>query len=628
MRHWLLELPDRKKKSNSELGDTMNWKVLTGASAGVIALGLVIWFEFFQKPITPTHDSVSYIGAYDGELVVPQNWDSTQRQEFWFTDQGSRIIPYVWFLHLEQPNGTARFSASDNLNKYRYLPQNPTELNPDGLPIGFTRGLVGGNREYGAISEDWLGLNCAACHSGQVEYQGSKYLIDGAPTMGDFQRMFRDLAASMEATLNDSEKFNRFAAAVIADNKTSKYSGTDNADQLRNQLVQLTTVRRDWNARNGVPDDYGYGRLDAVGIIVNEIAASGLGTPENISHPNAPVSYPFIWDTPQHDVVQWNGSVTNAGLGVITRNFTEVLGVFGNLEIAEDNSEVLSSSVNPAGLAKLEGLLSQLESPLWTNTDLPTLDTEMVNNGKVVFEKFCAGCHQDIGDRTDPARQVKAKMLPVFNPKNPTDPDALATDVAMAENFLKKISGAPGLISGAVGNAIFLALLNNKEDALNAIKAGQSPDVVAILDAAAAQHLDGTANTASVGAYLQEVAGRFPSPVPEHNKLACFPEGSLPCYKARPLNGIWATAPFLHNGSVRTMRQLLLPTNQRETSFQIGAREFDPVDMGFVNEGDYTFDTSLSGNSNNGHDGPIYGNAELSKDPTMMNALLEYLKSL
>ena len=53
-----------------------------------------------------------------------------------------------------------------------------------------------------------------------------------------------------------------------------------------------------------------------------------------------------------------------------------------------------------------------------------------------------------------------------------------------------------------------------------------------------------------------------------------------PAYKARPLNGIWATAPYLHNGSVRTLRQLLLPAADRQTVFQVGSREYDPKDAG------------------------------------------------
>jgi hypothetical protein len=127
---------------------------------------------------------------------------------------------------------------------------------------------------------------------------------------------------------------------------------------------------------------------------------------------------------------------------------------------------------------------------------------------------------------------------------------------------------------------------------------------------------------------VRTVGSQIKEPEQEPGKQVCFPDGVLACYKARPLNGIWATAPYLHNGSVRTMRQLLLPADQRETSFKVGRREFDPVDMGFRNEGAFTLETGLPGNSNAGHDGPIYGNAKLANDRALMDALLEYLKTL
>lgn len=109
---------------------------------------------------------------------------------------------------------------------------------------------------------------------------------------------------------------------------------------------------------------------------------------------------------------------------------------------------------------------------------------------------------------------------------------------------------------------------------------------------------------------------------------ACFPEGKLPCYKARSLNGIWATAPYLHNGSVRTLRDLLLPASMREKKFKVGSREFDAVNIGFKDAGDFEYDTTKPGNSNSGHDGPKYGSNVFLNDPAKMNALLEYLKAL
>jgi hypothetical protein len=93
-------------------------------------------------------------------------------------------------------------------------------------------------------------------------------------------------------------------------------------------------------------------------------------------------------------------------------------------------------------------------------------------------------------------------------------------------------------------------------------------------------------------------------------------------YFAATLNGVWARSPYLHNGSVRTMRQLLTPAEQREKSFHRGSRTFDENAMGYTDEGAYVLDTNTSGNSNSGHD---YG-TRLSADEKL--DLIEYLKTL
>jgi hypothetical protein len=77
-------------------------------------------------------------------------------------------------------------------------------------------------------------------------------------------------------------------------------------------------------------------------------------------------------------------------------------------------------------------------------------------------------------------------------------------------------------------------------------------------------------------------------------------------YKARPLEGIWATPPFLHNGSVPNIYQLLSPVTERDSTFFVGRREYDPVNLGYVttslSKSGFWFDTSISGNTNIGHE--------------------------
>ncbi|MGC4081069.1 MAG: hypothetical protein QM736_02900 [Vicinamibacterales bacterium] len=79
----------------------------------------------------------------------------------------------------------------------------------------------------------------------------------------------------------------------------------------------------------------------------------------------------------------------------------------------------------------------------------------------------------------------------------------------------------------------------------------------------------------------------------------------VPGYKPRPLIGVWATPPFLHNGSVPNLYELLSPLAERRTRFVTGTREFDPVKVGYrsdtLDEPGVLVDTTQSGNRNIGH---------------------------
>lgn len=106
-------------------------------------------------------------------------------------------------------------------------------------------------------------------------------------------------------------------------------------------------------------------------------------------------------------------------------------------------------------------------------------------------------------------------------------------------------------------------------------------------------------------------------------------------YKARPHNGVWATPPYLHNGSVPNLFALLSPVSERPTLFYLGNKQYDPVKLGLNTDplpGATEFRTDLAGNSNAGHefnDGPkgkgVIGR-KLSEDERMQ--IIEYLKTL
>jgi hypothetical protein len=89
---------------------------------------------------------------------------------------------------------------------------------------------------------------------------------------------------------------------------------------------------------------------------------------------------------------------------------------------------------------------------------------------------------------------------------------------------------------------------------------------------------------------------------------------------------VWATAPYLHNGSVPTIDDLLRPAAERPRSFPICDREYDPVKLGLAGTGAdpaCVFDTTLAGNGNGGHSGPTFG-TDLSI--AQRRDLIEFLK--
>ena len=104
-------------------------------------------------------------------IYLDQNWTDKDRQFFYFTDQGSRFIPYDIFVNLEQAGTQDLFKSPENMLRYGYIPVPVSKENPDGLPIGFVR------------ADEKLGLTCAACHTQQLKYAGRFIRIDGGQSL-------------------------------------------------------------------------------------------------------------------------------------------------------------------------------------------------------------------------------------------------------------------------------------------------------------------------------------------------------------------------------------------------------------------------------------------------------------
>ncbi len=583
-------------------------------------------------------------------------------------------MPFDWFLHLEQPDSGLSFLDPDHIRSMGYLARSPEQsLNPHGLPIGFVKD---GNS---------IGLTCAACHTGQINYQGLAWIIDGGPAMGDAETLLRRLLKSLEATLADLAKFDRFAVRL---------SMEDKQDDLKNELKRVISEFGGYIGRNMPPANaprFGPGRIDAFGAIFNEVAVRITGDSTNETRVDAPVSYPFLWDTPHHDRVQWNGGAKNFRLplpvlgtthfGALGRNVGEVLGVFAELEISAPQGKFYPSSVNFPHMVKLEDMLRTLWSPQWPS-EFGIVDKReeekdsLYNAGAALYVKHCSSCHSVI-KRDDERRQIKAEMA-----------DA-GTDQNMARNVLSRVANSGRL----KGRLVFLegemrkirsvepvsVLLSHVGQQVIAHRLLNSDPVAHYAFGGSAEITLGDARVEGIfsslkfegnrlmAAELQDVMfkkpGRQFSVSPQSNWedfapptgeqfLIKPPPGELPGqlltfnptavvkskyqYKARPLNGIWATAPYLHNGSVPTLDDLLKPvvaklpngqpdpdlTRSRPRTFRVGSREFDPKKVGFRTDlGDFEFDVTQPGNSNAGHE---YG--DFNEQQRLQ--LIEYLKTL
>jgi hypothetical protein len=196
--------------------------------------------------------------SYTTPLYLDQGWDEADSLWFYNTTQGSALLPYDFFIALEQPDSKEPFLSTQLIDQYRYLPQKPTFLNPDGLPVGFVKETYQG--------KDYIGYTCAACHTGQVNYKGHALRIDGGPAMADMVGFLKKLQDSLTAAKNNNEKHQRFVAKVLE--RDNSYS---NPEDVQEDLVKWSRKIELYNAINHSSVEYGYGRLDAFGRIYNRV---------------------------------------------------------------------------------------------------------------------------------------------------------------------------------------------------------------------------------------------------------------------------------------------------------------------------------------------------------------------
>ncbi len=293
------------------------------------------------------------------------------------------------------------------------------------------------------------------------------------------------------------------------------------------------------------------------------------------------------------------------------RNVGEALGVRARLNMLGYPGTQFQNTIRVENINSIEQLLAGeapgkgVWSPKWPAEIFGKIDNQKSLQGKELYNSLCIGCHK-------PPMLSEEGKRPEFWTSN-TDSGGrqffkvtligltdIGTDPKEARNFAERTADSGPVGQGTVSAADGLKYITQKIIDQAYSDLNLSPEQ--------RQAWDGYRGN-SVVAPLK--------------------------YKARPHNGIWATPPYLHNGSVPNLYALLSPVSERPKVFYLGNKGYDPVKLGLNTEplkGASEFRTSLPGNSNVGHefnDGPkgngIIGR-KLSEEERMQ--IIEYLKTL
>ena len=532
-------------------------------------------------------------------IYTANGWSQAERDRYYHLEEGSELMPYALLARLNSVKTGKPFL--ENMERFGFLPDRASPTNPKGLPIGLT---VSHSRDAGTVGLEIAGFNCAACHVGEFTYRGKRVRVDGAPGMVYLQGYQVEFKDSLDAALKDPQKL---LALVVAMEKlqnapdTPSQEGADryaaepelktaadvppapNADSsfhsVSSSVADAARPAPRGTFRERLKTDIAFlkarlahirnGKLLVDGTEPGPGRVDAFGAARNLLFPQ----YAVKMQSPVSFPFVWN----------VPDNIDRKPGDFKWIHYDGDTNSILERNIGQAlGMGAVFdpvtyestlriGNLHELEvltHKLWApQWPADVLGAIDENKARQGEQLFKQKCAGCHQDRMFPQMQV-------------------GTDPNRANSFGQPVGKAP--FPAAV--APILGGLKRRAFADDGI----SPADQARMDA-------NPAVWRATGQYL-----------------------------ARPLNGIWVTGPYLHNGSVPTLYHLLHP-DRRPVKFAVGGREFDPIAIGYQSDVKITgpnvwiYDTTQPGNSNIGHSGEAFG-TNLSEDEK--SALLEYLKRL
>jgi hypothetical protein len=641
-------------------------------------------------------------------LDFPPGLDYEETEKLWHLAEGSEIYPTAWMMNLESVKSIHKKSAFlDKLDeKFGIIKDyNKAQENSPFDWVGLTAGwsdedvdkqdifLLDGQKfsdlplvrtlKDGSKSIAMSGVNCTFCHTGEVKFRDDsgkiqKKVVEGAPSIIDVRGFFKDLYGSTVATMLDKKKLDIFLHKMGV--KNSKEVATQFSKRFKSELgvksslvtvlvkvlshgpvlgkylrnkkekkvAQLLFDNRAVISRNfqelikisygldKVPSilakrmDYlsvlggqdpaleetpgGYGRTDAFGRISNSVARGDNPIPLT-----GMVSLPYMYQIKYKAMFHYNGN-TNS---VIARNIGQSFGLGAVLRTPEERGLAqFDSTSNLHNLIKMEKLLYKIPVPRYQSYfGENSIDKQKALRGCNTYIHKCMGCHEAKPDRVGPVDALVDYKVHSLK--------EIGTDETYIWNQATPINGK------AFREVIFGFTDKVKEAYFE--KYGVGSDTVTKW---ANQDLRGKE------IFRDTILGDDRFVGDSDMGYVAIKKGKG--YVAKNLSGIWATAPYLHNGSVPNIFELLLPSSKRSKSFILGSKHYDFKNMGFVtsyednkpwarlnkirsyraackpNTG-LCFDVTRTGDSNKGHEPSMYG-GELTH--TKKYELIEFLKVL
>jgi hypothetical protein len=600
---------------------------------------------------------------YGGNIFFTPGLNVEEAADLWHLSEGSDVYPLLWFRHIKSQFSSVQeptylYQKLDR--KYGVIAEPRSVSNTHNFLlkdwVGLTASWSGehaakadvrlkpgqtieaalGYRKLdsGEKSVAMVGVNCAFCHTNEINVNGVTKIQEGAPNMLNIRGFFQDMFASTAKTmltpdllegfltelkvpgdrkeiakefafgfyqelglntigdklglskLNPNHKFTPLTMRVgkvlealdpkkFNDKKqrTLKETFFTKQEVVKKYFVKLLALtyglqeneisdelkmRMEWLAKSlGVDPRLkitpeGYARTDAFGRISNWVAR--VDKPISL---DATVSVPPMWGIQYKSLFHWNAN-TNS---VVMRNMGQSFGL-GSILLhphAKDDKKWISTS-NLFNLHRIEGLLYKIHTPQLQDfvSDIRSeVDIRKAVEGCTTFHNNCAGCHMPDKERVGPQNKlVNYKVLPL---------EKVGTDATYTINQKTPVNGV------AFKDALFHFTGKTRDSFYK--RYNVTEEQRADWEMRALRGPEEFRDT-----YLGE-AGH-----PEVTKYMNIPAKPAPGYVARSLAGAWATAPYLHNGSVPSIADLLTPPEQRPKLFFIGSRIYDLQRLGFVSD--------------------------------------------